>query len=386
MKRYLFPIILAVLLLLAAILGVLQNDRRFLGSNSSSLSSDRSMEEYLATAQNLAQQNNLPVEVSFLATGDIMLSRSVANAIKKANDPLLPFRNVSGLLAQADFNFGNLESPMTNSPYFGPSGQMVFNVPPGYAEGLVKNNFKILNLANNHAMDQGKNGIDYTNKFLTDNFIKHIGTGSTLEEAWRPAIVEVKGVRIGFVGASYASANDGGVGKNNYVARIEDTEKLQAAVSYLRTNADFVVVSMHAGEEYKREPNADQKSFARTAIDAGADMVIGGHPHWIQTIEKYKDKYICYSLGNFIFDQEWSRETKEGLTLMVSLSGTPKNPINPNLASIDDLQGTKTAVSLKQIELIPVIIENYSQPRVANEQEAADILKKIGLSSKFIVQ
>lgn len=415
MKKYLFPIIVTILFALAIALGLNNREAQLFGSNNFTATSDKSLEEYYTAAQNLAKTNTLPRQTTFLAVGDIMLSRSVASAIKKASNPLLPFMNASELLASTDFNFGNLESPLTSNSYFGPSGQMVFNVPPGYADGLSKYNFKILNLANNHAFDQGKIGLDYTRKFLDDNNILHIGTGNNLGEAWTGQVIESNGIKIGFVGASFSSLNDGGKTTNNYVSRIEDVDRLKSSIAALRSKSDFIVVTMHAGEEYTRNPNKAQTAFARAAIDAGADIVIGAHPHWIQTMEKYKDKYIFYSLGNFIFDQMWSQDTKEGLTLKITLAGSPS--CHPELVSGssanemdsgsvagmtkpcgDDLQparqqpelqamaggGTKTSVTLKQIELVPVIIENYSQPRMANEQESAAILKKINVNTPII--
>jgi poly-gamma-glutamate synthesis protein (capsule biosynthesis protein) len=109
---------------------------------------------------------------------------------------------------------------------------------------------------------------------------------------------------------------------------------MKQSISQAKKLCHFIVVTMHAGKEYTRDPNKSQKQFAHTAIDAGADMVIGAHPHWIQTIERYcpdtpddgpcvNPHYIFYSLGNFIFDQAWSRETKEGMMLAITFSGIP---------------------------------------------------------------
>ena len=131
---------------------------------------------------------------------------------------------------------------------------------------------------------------------------------------------------------------------------------------------------MHAGTEYTHQPNKAQITFAHAAIDYGADMVIGHHPHWIQKIEKYNNKYIFYSLGNFIFDQMWSQETKEGLALKITLS---KN-LTPAL------QGPKTMAELDYIELLPVIIENFSTPRPATAEETKTILNKIGETNTIL--
>lgn len=139
---------------------------------------------------------------------------------------------------------------------------------------------------------------------------------------------------------------------------MQDIKNLIESIQKAKNNADIVVVTMHAGLEYTREPTPLQTDFAHTAIDNGADVVIGAHPHWIQGIEQYSGKYIFYSLGNFIFDQEFSAETKEGMTLKINLR-------KDKMAYIE------------QIELVPVIIENYGQPRLANAEEKSRILESI---------
>jgi poly-gamma-glutamate synthesis protein (capsule biosynthesis protein) len=262
---------------------------------------------------------------------------------------------------------------------------MVFNAPRGNIKGLVDSNFKVLSLANNHALDQGVKGLNYTLNYLDENKIQHAGAGKDLNDAWQPAIVEAGGIKICFVAASYASVNDNGKTTNGYVARIEDIENLKLKIENSKKLCDFVVASMHAGTEYTRNPNADEITFAHAAIDDGADMVIGGHPHWIQTTEKYQGKYIFYSLGNFIFDQDWSQDTKEGLALKIQVSKNQEpNQTTPGAAKLDDLQGSRISAHLDSIELIPVIIENYSTPRPATADEAKKILEKIGVSENTL--
>ncbi len=339
-------------------------------------------------------------EISFLAVGDIMLSRNVAAKMVKAKNPLLPFSQLEELLLNTDFNLGNLESPFSGKDSYPQTGSLVFNAPRWAMQGLREYNFKVLSLANNHTLDQGLKGLIYTKNYLAQNNIQAIGTGQNLTEAWQPAVVEVKGVKIGFIAASYASFNDNGQKTNSQVARIEDLINLKSAIAQAKMSADLVVVNMHAGIEYKHKPNSAQIKFAHAAIDYGADLVIGHHPHWAQTIEKYngsplhptckkssfdnpvtvKDdkkyqvldlgngcggKYIFYSLGNFIFDQMWSTETRQGLAV--------KFTVNVN----NQTSGVKAA--LKKAELIPVIIDNYSTPRLANTKESKIILKSIGV-------
>lgn len=304
--------------------------------------------------------------VTFLAAGDISLSRNVAARIKKYKDPLLPFRSLETLLRSTDFNFANLESPFSGKSYAGKTGSLVFNAPVENVTGLKAYNFKVLNLANNHALDQGTSGSAYTRDLLTKQGIAYVGTGTNLDQAWQPAIINAQGFNIGFIGASYSSINDNGKTTNNYVARIEDVQHLTKAVQDLRTKVDFVVVTMHAGTEYTRKPNRAQVAFAHAAIDAGANMVIGAHPHWVQTVEKYHGKYIFYSLGNFIFDQMWSQQTREGLTLKITLA-TSNNQTD-----------------IQNIQLIPIIIDNYSTPRLASVKESKKILTAIGQSKTVL--
>ena len=314
--------------------------------------------------------------VTFLAVGDIMISRGVANVIARTNNPLTPFKNMESVFRSTDFNFGNLETPISERSIY-PDKKLVFNMLARNIAGLKTYNFRVLNLANNHALDQKLAGLQNTRKILTENNLTFLGVGDDLEQAWQPKIIDVKGVKIGFVGASYASENDGGATRNEYVARIEDVDRLKAAIEKLKADgADFVVATMHAGVEYTRPPDQMQVKFARAAVDYGADIVIGAHPHWIQTFEQYKSKYIFYSLGNFIFDQDWSPDTKEGLTLKITINHRKSSETNSPAA------GTR----IEQIEMIPVIIEHYSTPREANDVEARQILSKIGANERFLIK
>lgn len=386
--KYLIPLIFA----LAILFGLVQRkDNPYVNYNKNSffteqnLANNKSLKEYFAFSEQLAKQNNAKTSATFLAVGDIMLSRNVAAAIKKTNNPLLPFEKMADIIKDADFSFGNLESPFSDNDYFNASGSMVFNAPRNNIKGLISNKFKVLSLANNHALDQGLTGLKYTLKYLDDNNIKHIGAGTTTEEAWKPAVIDANGIKICFIGASYASINDNGKTENDFVARIEDIEKLKAISNKLKAECDFTVATMHAGVEYTRKPNQAQIDFARAAIDAGADIIIGSHPHWIQTIEKYKGKYIFYSLGNFIFDQMWSVDTREGLTIKIQISKSKsQNQGTPQAATLDDLQGQRIPAKLESVELIPIIIENYSTPRPANEDETKKILEKIGQTANIL--
>ncbi len=310
-------------------------------------------------------------KATFLAVGDIMLSRGVNQAIEREGNPLLPFSQLDNLLSSTDFNFGNLESPVSGNEKRLGRG-LVFNTHQHDLAGLVKYNFKVVNLANNHALDQRLEGLRFTQKYLEKQGVSHLGVGENKAEAWQPKIIAANGIRIGFIGASYSSINDGGVIKTGYVARIEEFENLKTAIRQLKTGSDFIVVTFHAGIEYTRKPNRSQINFARTAIDSGADLVIGSHPHWIQTFEQYQGRYIFYSLGNFIFDQR-KPDTKEGLMLQITLQKK------------QSAESGESDTKLERIELIPIVIERIGVPRRATSKERQMILKKIGATDSIIV-
>jgi len=304
---------------------------------------------------------------AFLVVGDLMLSRGVATAMARARDPLVPFSRMRSTFRSVAFAFGNLESPFAVDPGAKPSAnRMVFGAPSEALSGLMDAGFRVLNLANNHTLDQRAAGLLRTTRLLDENSVQHVGAGANLQDAWEPAIVAVNGIRIGFVGASYSSLNDLGAAKNvPYVARIEDRERLQSTLTRLRGRVDFIVVTMHAGIEYTHKPDEAQIGFAHAAIDDGADLVAGAHSHWVQSFETYRGKPVFYGLGNFVFDQTWSMETMRGLALRVVLS----RPAEGGRAH------------LEQIELIPVIIEHASTPRPALPREAREILHAAGMDN-----
>lgn len=315
--------------------------------------------------------------VSVVVVGDIMLSRNVAAKMKAAGDPYLPFRRVAGLLDSSDFNFGNLESPFAPfTPVSGSQGgqgdsawdgviggeSLVFAAPNIALRGLDRYNFRVLSMANNHALDQTEVGLVHTIDRLAANGIRVVGAGASLEEAWQAQIVERQGRKIAFLAVSYASLNYGTDERNEYVARIEDLDRLRSQVRALKSQADYVVVAMHAGNEYTSEPTTAQRDFAHAAIDAGAGLVVGSHPHWLQPCERYKEGLIFYSLGNFVFDLDSSPATREGAAVKILIA----------------------ADNRVWAEVIPIEIENSCCPRVARPAEIAGALQRMHLQSTHI--
>jgi poly-gamma-glutamate synthesis protein (capsule biosynthesis protein) len=285
-------------------------------------------------------------------------------------DLLAPFRDVAPLLGSVDFVFANLESPFSSSLDFSRSSANIFNAPPAHVLGLVEHRFRIVNLANNHTLDQGVQGLRFTLQHLADHGIAAVGAGSDQAQAWRPAIVAVRGIRIGFVGASYASVNDDGTSRSPYVARIDDDRRLGGAIASARAGADVVVVTMHAGSEYNPQVHPSQVRFAHRAIDLGADVVFGAHPHVLQRIERYRGRYVFYSLGNFIFDH-LRPGTRDGLAVRTTV-GLGRTADGERRGSVQGL------------ELVPVVIEERCAPRPAPEAAAARILAAVGATERVL--
>lgn len=262
--------------------------------------------------------------VTILAVGDVMLGRSVNQNIVESGDSSWPFRYVKDTLKQADITFINLESPLVKNCPVTESG-MIFCGASSNVVGLVSSGVDVASVANNHATNYGIQGLAETVATLDANGIKVVGQGE-------PAVVSRRGHQYAFL-----SYND--VGRYPGISSA-DPATISAAINSAKQLAEVVLVSFHWGSEYQNTPNARQVQLAHAAIDAGADVVIGAHPHWVQTKEIYQGKPIYYSLGNFVFDQEWSVETKKGLAVRLTYQG----------------------LDLLKTEELPVFIQNYGQP------------------------
>lgn len=280
-----------------------------------------------------------------VAVGDIMLSRHVGEKIRAHGDTYSPFLKTAEILKSGDITFGNLESPFYDK---GPPVRegMVFKAEPETINGLVYAGFDIVSLANNHFGDQGISGMKYTLSHLTNHKIEYIGAGENKIKASEAKIIERNGIRFAFLGYNDIKST---FTPSHYVAtstkpgvNLLDEEVLKTDIKKAKEMADVVVVSLHWGSEYHESPNDYQKYIGHLIIDTGASVVLGHHPHVIQPYEKYKNGYIFYSLGNFIFDQMWSEKTRKGLIAKIHFKDK----------------------EIEKVETIPVTIYEYFQPRV----------------------
>jgi poly-gamma-glutamate capsule biosynthesis protein CapA/YwtB (metallophosphatase superfamily) len=280
-----------------------------------------------------------------IATGDIIPARSVNFQATQRKDFKWPYLKVYDVLKNADVTFANLETPLTDNCEPTQEG-MIFCGNAKNVEGLILSGIDIVSLANNHAGNYGQSGVDGTKKLLNDNGILVTGIGGT-------EIINIRGIKFAFLGYNDISSPQPGTSN-------ADEEEIKSDILEARKQADIIVVTCHWGTEYKNQPDERQKYLGHLIIDAGADLVIGNHPHWIQPVEFYKGKLITYAHGNFIFDQEWSLETKQGVV--------GKYTFYDN--------------QLVDVEYLPVLIENYGQPHFLIGIEKYKILENMKLQSE----
>jgi len=280
-------------------------------------------------------------DISLLVTGDVLTARSVNNTMTKRSDFTWPFIHTKELTSTADISFINLETPLIKECPLKVDG-MIFCGNPKSIEGLQFAGIDVVNIANNHASNYRPEGVLETVATLKQAGLQVSGqTGSNL------ALVQVKDTTFGFLGYNEVNIQDG--------ITLADDETIKNEIAEAQEKADIVVVQFHWGNEYTRTPSNNQKRLAHLAIDAGADMIVGNHPHWFQPVEFYSGKLIMYSHGNFVFDQMWSQETREGIIARYYFEDK----------------------KLIRIEFTPIIIENYGQPRIANEAEKNRIIEEL---------
>ena len=244
-----------------------------------------------------------------------MLDRGVLYYAEINNDPAFPFRKIKDHLNKADLLFGNLESVISDQG-FDQGGPYSFRAPPKMMEGLLLADFDVVSIANNHSFDWTVDALVDTEERLKKEGITPVGGGL---DAYSPQIIEKKGYSFGFIAHTAVGAPGWAATENTPGVAWYNQEKLKEAIEKIKDEVDIVIFSIHYGVEYQTEPNQNQIDISKSAIDMGVDLVIGHHPHVIQPVERYKDGVIAYSLGNFVFDQSFSKETMEGLLLEVDI-------------------------------------------------------------------
>ncbi len=307
---------------------------------------------------------------TLLFVGDMMFDRSIRTVIEREQNPLYPFLLLASTTRAADLLIGNLEGPISaRGTNQGSEYSFEFS-PTSTINALKHAGFDVLNLANNHIFDYGLTAASDTMQYLREAGISYIGFGKDWSETNEPVIKILGTTRIAFLGftefygeSARAKSDTPGLSmsvkyhsycdRSNYdmCALIAQAKKIYAA--------DIVVVSMHWGQEYETHSNNAQRQLAHQLIDAGADLIVGHHPHVAQEVEYYSpfpkgstpaggrdlesksltasgplplgkgEGYIAYSLGNFVFDQNFSADTGRGLMLRVTLAGSKIRAVEP---------------------------------------------------------
>ncbi|MFA6301129.1 MAG: CapA family protein [Candidatus Paceibacterota bacterium] len=271
--------------------------------------------------------------------GDIMLDRGVKNSvIKNFNNDYSSLFEKSGNLLEtlrnSDIFFANLEGPVSDQG-IDQKNLYSFRMDPSVIPALKGAGVSVVSLANNHMADWGLNAFTDTLSRLKENEILYIGGGNNKTEATTPVIIEKYGMKIGYLGFSDVGPNYMTAGDAKAGVLLASDPNFDDIVKNAAKQVDYLVVTFHFGTEYKTLHNARQAELAHKAIDDGAKIVIGTHPHVVEDMEVYKNGYIAYSLGNFIFDQSWSKPTMQGMLLELKLykNGSmtvTKNPTEQN--------------------------------------------------------
>jgi len=248
------------------------------------------------------------VKLSF--GGDVIFAGKVGELLKKTGFDY-PYARLNGLFKQDDLSIVNLETPVTDGGTSATNKQYVFKSPPGALDNLKAAGIDVVNLANNHTLDQGEQGLRETLSHLEQRDISHVGAGLNEESAYSAQYFERKGITIAVLGFTRVMPESSWQATKNKpgLASVYDSSKGLRAIAEAKKKADVVVVVVHWGTERMSQADAKQQSLGHSFIDAGADLVIGGHPHVLQGIEPYKGKWIAYSTGNFIFTRSTTPAT-----------------------------------------------------------------------------
>ena len=279
-----------------------------------------------ATYQNVKEKVvEAPLETAHLSfVGDIMLDRAVKGKVNKlgGGDYHFVFEKAA-FLQEPDLMFANLEGPVS-SRGANVGSIYSFRFDPIVFAVLKNAGFDVLSMANNHIGDWGRLALEDTITLGRQNGFEMVGGGFGYEEARTPKIFDVKGIKVGYVAFSDFGPPsvllDGTSSSTRAGVLSADDPNLPFIISDAAREVDILVASFHFGDEYKPLSNERQKRLARLAIESGADIVAGHHPHVEQEVEKYKEGLIAYSLGNFVFDQYFSKETMRGMKLDVMVT------------------------------------------------------------------
>ena len=277
----------------------------------------------------------VPNDIRILFGGDVMFDRYIRQVANDKGYNFI-FQEIAGHLLDKDLVVVNLEGPIT--PFdsmsirteIGTRNNYVFTFDPDVINTLLEYNIKVANIGNNHILDFGQAGLNQTKQLLSSNDINYFGNTGMTDNSMRSSIIELKGKKIAFV--NYNQFVDKGL------------ETTLDDINQLKDRTDFIIIYTHWGNEYTKSVTQPLRKAAHQLIDAGADLIIGSHPHVVQEKEVYQEKTIYYSLGNFVFDQYFSEDTQKGL-LVELVVDIESNEINFHEYPIILLQNGQTILA-----------------------------------------
>ncbi len=321
-------------------------------------------------------ENAKPSTAKILFLGDMMFDRGIRAQISAHGFEYI-FGTATTTIAAHDITVANLEGPITSSNSLtyvsnGAGGKTAipgfqFTFPLGTALALKNAGIDIVSLANNHTNNFAQTGLDETRTELTKANVGYFGSPNNSNSFMATSTC------IGNTDATKSSTNENGdsnaqkiciglIGWHEFASAGKDDSTVFTSIKALRPSVDYLVVFPHWGEEYEAKPTTDQRAKAHAWLDAGADAIIGAHPHVVETIEQYKGKPIFYSLGNFIFDQYFSFDTTHGIGVSIELT--------KNKVVSDDVVASATG-SAAQIEATYTLIPFSSVGSYVSVPDAA---------------
>jgi hypothetical protein len=274
-----------------------------------------------------------PARFTLSAVGDVLTHEGIANRARRyagssgGFDFRPMFDRVKPILSAADVAICNLESPLSknnrNLSYY-----PRFHVPREIAAALADAGFDVCSTANNHSNDVGPDGVVETLDVLDANRIAHAGSGRTPEEAARPAVLDVKGIRLAFLSYTFSLNGLDLPSDRTWMVNMIKGDKILADAQAARSaGAEFVIVALHWGTEYQAEPNESQRALSAQLLGSPlVDLILGHHTHVIQPIAKVGEKYVIYGMGNFISRQGaycCPAETQDGIIVNLTIEEAP---------------------------------------------------------------
>jgi len=275
-----------------------------------------------------------------------------------------PFEKIPEF-AQADLSIVNLENPLTRRG-IPAAKQFNFRARPEYTRVLKAGGVDLVNLANNHIYDYSEQGLFDTIYFLDQAGIWHIGAGENLASARKPVVLNIKSVRIAFLGYYGLRKHSGShpASADSAGTALRSLSYIKQDIQAIRDSADVVIVNFHWGIEKEHLPETDQIYFAHKTIQYGADLIVGHHPHVLQGIEKYRNGLIVYSLGNFILGGN-SRKHEKTAILQIKIDSNSKK--------------------IASFEMLPVQVD-YWQPRLLYGTQKQALLDSLTKYSSYFNQ